>query len=34
MKWEIENPRILLLSNSIGYIKDEQEFLDLETEIK
>ena len=34
MKWEIHNPKILLLSNSLGYIKDEQEFLDLETEIK
>lgn len=30
----MDNPRILLLSNSLGYIKDEQDFLDLETEIK
>ena len=34
MKWEIENPRILLLSNTLGYLKDEEDFLDLATEIK
>lgn len=34
MKWEILNPRILLLSNSLGYIQDEAEFMDLESEIK
>jgi len=34
MKWDIANPRILLLSNSLGYIKDEEEFMDLEGEIK
>lgn len=34
MKWDIENPRILLLSNSLGYVKDEEEFMDLESEIK
>ena len=34
MAWEIQNPRILLLSNSLGYIKDEMDFLDLATELK
>ena len=34
MKWEIEDPRILLLSNTLGYLKDEEDFLDLATEIK
>lgn len=34
MSWNIENPRILLLSNSLGYIKDEADFMDLESEIK
>ena len=34
MRREIANPRILLLSKSIGHMKDEEDFLDLETEIK
>jgi chaperonin GroEL (HSP60 family) len=34
MKWEISNPEILLLSNSLGYAKDEEDFMDLESEIK
>lgn len=34
MKWEIPNPRILLLSNSLGYIKDEMDFHDLTTELR
>jgi chaperonin GroEL (HSP60 family) len=34
MSWEIKDPKILLLSNSLGYIKDEEDFLDLATEIK
>jgi chaperonin GroEL (HSP60 family) len=34
MAWEINNPRILLLSNSLGFIQDEEDFMDLESEIK
>ena len=34
MKWEIEEPKILLLSNSLGYANDEKDFMDLETDIK
>ena len=34
MKKEIINPRILLLSNSLGIQKDEEDFLDIENEIK
>jgi T-complex protein 1 subunit gamma len=34
MKWEIDNPRILLLSKSLGILKDEEDFMDLESEIK
>lgn len=34
MKKEISNPKILLLSNSLGIQKDEEDFLDIETEIK
>lgn len=34
MKWHIQNPRILLLSNSLGYIeKENKEYMDLEQEI-
>lgn len=34
MNWEIDNPRILLLSKSLGILKDEEDFMDLESEIK
>lgn len=34
MRKEITNPRILLLSNSLGIQKDEEDFLDIEQEIK
>ena len=34
MNKSLDNPRILLLSNSLGIQKDEEDFLDIETEIK
>jgi len=34
MRKAIDNPKILLLSNSLGIQKDEEDFLDIETEIK
>jgi 1-phosphatidylinositol-3-phosphate 5-kinase len=34
MKWEIAHPKILLLSNSLGYANDEKDFMDLESDIK
>lgn len=34
MKWNIPNPKILLLSNSLGIYKEGDEFMDLASEIK
>jgi hypothetical protein len=35
MKTEIPNPRILLLSNSLGYVQDDgAQMIDMESEIK
>ena len=34
MRREIENPRMIILSNSLGYMKDDEELIDIETELK
>jgi len=34
MKTDVDNPRILLLSNSLGYVQDDEGFIDLQAEIK
>lgn len=34
MRTNIEHPKILLLGNSLGYVSDDENFIDLESEIK
>lgn len=34
MPTDTKNPKILLITNNLGYVKDEESFMDLETVVK
>jgi hypothetical protein len=31
---EIDNPRIIIVANSLGYLKEEEDFIDIEQQVK
>ncbi len=31
---EIDNPRIIIVANSLGYMKEEEDFIDIEQQVK
>ena len=34
MSQRIDNPRMIIISNSLGYMKDDEDFVDLEAELR